>query len=382
MTYDDPCPISVRLSKMARKPKYRRHTVRDLGFVEYQGKRLYFPGSYKSAESLRAYRDFLLKNVLVAHFTATPDAATLTVGDLVKMYQAWADRNYQPGPRSEAGNVKAALAHIKESGLLAADYLPTHLKALMERLARSKRRRSYINGTASKIKRMFKWAVSESLIPPAVSYALATVTGLRPDRSPAVESTPRRPVPWEHVEPVVAQLSPTVGAMVLLQWHTGARPQTICQAQANQFDCSRDPWEWRPGRHKTTHLGKSLVIYCGPKAQAILKPHMGSRDYLFQPKHLNGQRAKGYRGFYDATSYRQAVDRAIERVNRDRRAEKLPEIPRWTPHQIRHTKATLVRAAYGLEAAQAVTGHATLSAAQIYAQRSSELAKQVAAESG
>lgn len=47
---------------MSKIPKYRRHSTRNKGFVEVSGKRIYFPGQYKSSESLCAYSD-LLKSI-------------------------------------------------------------------------------------------------------------------------------------------------------------------------------------------------------------------------------------------------------------------------------------------------------------------------------
>ena len=46
---------------------------------------------------------------------------------------------------------------------------------------------------------------------------------------------------------------------------------------------------------------------------------------------------------------------------------------RWHPNQLRHTAATLIRARFGLEAAQAVLGHASADMTQVYAER--DLAK-------
>jgi integrase len=54
----------------------------------------------------------------------------------------------------------------------------------------------------------------------------------------------------------------------------------------------------------------------------------------------------------------------------------------WHPHQVRHASATTIRKAFGLEAAQSVLGHATLAAAQIYAEKSNDTAREVAAAMG
>ena len=355
-----------------RKPKYRKHAKRDRAIIEFRGKRHYLPGAYKSPESLKAYREFLVRNDLIGH-TENEGQPRHVVG-LINRFMAWAEDTYPLGTRSEYMNCKMALnKHLLglDGATLVTDYSPARLRALQQHLARAKKSRGYVNAVVARVRRMFKWAVSEGLCPPAIYFALATVPGLRRGRSAATESKPREPVSWEHVAATLPELSPTVAAMVLLQWHTGVRSQSVCLAKPEQFDTTVQPWEWLP-RHKTESQGKSLVVYVGPQAQAVVRPFMESRTYLFQPLHLNGKRAKGFRSFYDSVSYLRAVSRACDRAG----------IPRWTPHALRHAKATRVRAAYGLEAAQATTGHATLSAAQIYAQRASELARRVAQETG
>ena len=75
---------------------------------------------------------------------------------------------------------------------------------------------------------------------------------------------------------------------------------------------------------------------------------------------------------YNGRSYRQAIIRACRKA----------EIPAWTPLQLRHTAATIVRARYGLEAAQTVLGHAKADVTQIYAERDLARAHSVMAEIG
>jgi integrase len=55
---------------------------------------------------------------------------------------------------------------------------------------------------------------------------------------------------------------------------------------------------------------------------------------------------------------------------------------RWSPLQLRHTFATLIRARYGLEATSNVLGHAKADVTQIYAERDLAQARQIAAEVG
>ena len=54
----------------------------------------------------------------------------------------------------------------------------------------------------------------------------------------------------------------------------------------------------------------------------------------------------------------------------------------WAPNQLRHTHGTEVRRLFGLEAAQAVLGHARADVTQVYAERNLTLAVRVAAELG
>lgn len=368
----------------SKLPKYRRHSLRDRAFIQVDGKRRYLPGPYKSPESLRAYRDHLqsIKPCLDA-----PSKATITVAVLAGKFQTWADVNYPPTGRSERSNVQAALKPLValHGSLPAASITPSHLKAIQQHLAALGLTRGYINATCARIKRAFRWAAAEELIPPAVPQALWMVPWLRAGRSTAKESRPRCPVTLEQVAAVLPELSPTVATMVRLQWLTGARSQSICQARAHQFDTSKSPWEWRP-IHKTQSRGHDLVIYLGPQAQEILKPLLldaAPAEYLFSPKHsLTGRPAKGYRSFYDSVSYLRAIRRAQDRVNAQRAEAGLDPLPRWTPHQIRHARATAVRAKYGLEAAQATLGHQTLSAAQIYAARLDAAAREIATAEG
>ena len=65
-----------------------------------------------------------------------------------------------------------------------------------------------------------------------------------------------------------------------------------------------------------------------------------------------------------------------------REACKTAGIPHWSPHRLRHTRATYLRKKYGLEAAKVVLGEKTLVATQVYAEQDMEKAIEVMAEIG
>jgi integrase len=54
----------------------------------------------------------------------------------------------------------------------------------------------------------------------------------------------------------------------------------------------------------------------------------------------------------------------------------------WHPHQLRHNAGTLLRKNFGVEAAQVILGHATLSVTEIYAEKNVAQAMKIMAEVG
>jgi integrase len=382
------CPI---VSAM-RIPKYRKHTTRNLGFVEWKGRRRYFGGAWNSTVSRDEYLAFIRDN-------CGDDAAKsvkkrpFTVAELVVRFLIHARGYYSPNPRGTYANFYYALTPFSDAHgkLLAAVYGPLRLKEYRQTLIAADQARSYINDQIRRIKKCFKWGVSEELIDVNVWMGLSTVPELLAGRSKARDTAAREPVPFEYATAILHELSPTVAAMLLFQWFVGARSDSICHAMPRQFTLDGDLLLWRP-KHKTQHLGKTVVLPIGPQARAIIAPFISAaptpEHFIFSPrKHRHNGKAKER---YNSTSYRQAVQRAIMRVNRRRAKEDAgkPEdqrrkpYPKWSPHQIRHARGHAVRETFGIEAVQAVLGHSTLSAAELYSAARLELAKKVARETG
>jgi integrase len=190
-----------------------------------------------------------------------------------------------------------------------------------------------------------------------------------------------------------------VAAMVRLQFLTGCRTEEVLAMRGCDLTPGEPNWEYRPGHHKSEWRDKDRVIPVGPRAQEIVKEFLKAdiQSYLFSPQdvvaELHGHRARQrkskptpserarrtpgipgqkHRLFYDRRSYRQAIVRACRKAG----------VPEWTPLQLRHTAATVVRARYGLEAAQVVLGHARADVTQVYAERDLTKAHAVMAEIG
>src|SRR5205823_5976804 len=102
-----------------------------------------------------------------------------------------------------------------------------------------------------RVKRVFKWAVAEELVPPSVHQALAAVTGLQRGRTPARESEPVSPVDDARVTAVLPFLNRHVRGLIEFQRLTGCRPGEACQVRQCDIDTSGPVWFFRPVQHKT-----------------------------------------------------------------------------------------------------------------------------------
>lgn len=104
----------------------------------------------------------------------------------------------------------------------------------------------YVNKQIRRVKLVFKWAVAEELIPPAVYQSLQAVQGLKSGRCEVRESDPIKPVPQCYVDAIEPYVSAQVWALVQLQLLTGARAGELvlnqCQAfrgRAHLAECMR-----------------------------------------------------------------------------------------------------------------------------------------------
>jgi integrase len=148
---------------------------------------------------------------------------------------------------------------------------PLALKAIRQKMIEKGLCRAYINRQVNRVRRMFRWAVSEELLPADAYHGLQSVEGLRKGKSKAREKEPVKPVPEEVFQRVLPFLPPPVRALAELQWHTGMRPGEVLSMRISDLDVSGKTWTYTPRAHKTQHHGYQRVIHLGPRAQEILK---------------------------------------------------------------------------------------------------------------
>lgn len=389
-------------------PRYRRQKSRhgDRAFVELGGRRVYL-GPHDSPESRREY-DRVLAEWLESGRRPEPTGERITIVQLLHGFWEHAVRHYrQPDgtPSQELANYKAVLSLLRH---LYADhpveeFTPRALKATRRRMIQKGWSRRSINRQVVRIRSIFKWGVSEGLVPVDVHAALTTVTGLQAGRTEAHEKAPIRPVEQDQIEAVIPHLPPVVADMVRIQLLTGMRPTETCTMRPADIDTRADVWIYRPQRHKTLHRGRQRVICIGPKGQDVLRPYITDRpagSYLFSPAEgerrrrslLHAQRVtpascgngvganrkpqpkRSPRERYDKNSYAQAVARGCAKAfpapssMRGNERDAWNRAHRWTPNQLRHTTATSLRDRFGLEAAQIILGHARADVTQLYAE--------------
>jgi integrase len=265
-------------------PSLRHHKARGLAVVTLGGKDFYC-GKFGSPESRREYDRVVGEWLAAGRLQTTHGAGQLTVAELLLRYMEFAEGYYLP-PSREIEGIKLALRPLKDkyAHTRAADFGPLALRAVRESWIRAGLARRHINSRVGKIRRLVKFAVSHELVPPSVLDGLRAVEPLTYGHTAARESEPRNAVPEHVFLATLPHLSPTVRAMLVLLWWTGARPSEICSMRAADIDRSNKTWIYRPTAHKNTHRGHERRIYLGPNAQRVLTPWLrnDSGDFLFR----------------------------------------------------------------------------------------------------
>jgi integrase len=321
----------------------------------------------------------------------------LSIDDLIARFWIHAETYYQRDgqPTGELDNIRYALRPLHQlfGDYVAKKFGPQDLKLVQHEMISQGLCRNVINRRLCKIKRVFKWAVSEGLLPVRVYSALATVEGLKKYRTAARETAPIRAVSDEVIEQTLPFLPSVIQDMVRIQRLTGCRPGELCDMRPQDVDCSNQPWSYRPAHHKTDHLEQSREVLIGPRAAAILAKYLDRPQggYCFSPAESEQQRKAAMRARRKSKVQPSQVDRSRPNPQRKpgshyarqaylraiRRACEKAGIPPWSPNRLRHTAATKIAGDFNLQIAQTVLGHKRPDATLIYAEQQFEQAKSV-----
>ena len=333
-------------------PKLCYHKGTRRFFIDYQGSWRYWPTGTSKAIAQADY-DSMRESYEASGTFAMPQKdrrAGRTVDTLIDAYLKHCDV-YYANSKATVGNIERALTPLHERfGRRPIEaFGPRLLREVRDDMVQKKLSRKVINTRVQSIVRMFKWAVAEELATPAIFEALRTVEGLRAGRTNAHEGPGRKPVPWEHVEPVLAHVSREVAAMLVIQSASGARPGEVVQMRLADLDRTGKVWTYKPRHHKTQYLGKMRMIPLFTEAQEALEPFVkrvppldpeelifspvraeaersvhrrASRQTKVQPSQLArearppSERERPPRAAYDSNTYARAVRRGIEATNK------------------------------------------------------------------
>ena len=275
-------------------------------------------------------------------------------------------------------------------------------------IASGRHSRQYINQIIKDLRRVFRLAELEELVPPGTYANLQSLPPLRKKKRdrPLRETVTQKDVrvPDDVIDAVVKTLSesrqPVVADMVRLQRLLGCRPTELCQMKPHEIDRTDAVWIYQPTDHKTDWLDEERAIAIGPRAQEILSKYLLRDEVTWCFESKPGQ-------CYTEDSYRNAVKRAGERTfampDRWRRHDgesaevwklrlqkngQRNAMERWrkrhhfTPNLLRHCRGTEVRQQFGLEHAAATLGHKDIETTKVYAVRDAKLAVEAASRTG
>ncbi|WP_339687107.1 site-specific integrase [Gimesia maris] len=388
------------LSKPAKIPSYCKHKASGQAVVHIKGKSHYL-GLYGSPESHSKYHQLIAENFgeKRVECSARGRGSDLTVVELIAAYWNHAKSYYVKNgePTSEQYSLKLAFRPLKKlyGHSLVSDFGPLSLEIVRDEMIEAGITRSRINQHVGRIRRMFKWGVAKEMLPVEIYQSLMSLDGLKKGRSSAIESKAVKSVAWSIVKKTLPYLPAQIQAMVRIQMLLGCRPSEIAQLRpCDVFDRDQEVWVYEPESHKSEHRDLDRKIFIGRRAQILLKKWLSrdSEKYCFSPKESREQydyersqnrrtphtpssrsrrrkkRCKKQPGEkYTTLSYGRAIRNACRKAG----------VESWSPHQLRHTRATIIRKKHGLEASQVVMGHSKADVTQIYAERNYELAKEV-----
>jgi integrase len=354
-----------------RVPKYRLHKASGQAAVVFSGVWRYL-GPYDSPESHALY------NKLVAEWVANGGRAPaearpdLTVLEVLAAYLRHAAAVVG---RSQMNRIKRALRPARElyGAAPAAEFKGKALKACRAVMVGWGYNRRHVNHLTGCLKKCWRWALSEELVPAEAAQSVLAVAGLRKGETSAPEPGEVGPAGLEAFEATLPYLPPVVADMARVQLLAGMRPGEVVRLKGDEIDRAADDlWVWRPGEHKTAWRGHKRQVFLGPKAIEIVRPYLERvGGYVFVPPAGGmGRPSKGDR--YRGNSYSRIVKVACGRAGAEP----------WTPLSLRHLAATRIVEKYGWEIGRIYLGHRSISTTRVYAVDGLERVTQAVREMG
>lgn len=370
-----------------RVPGYRRHKASGQAVVTFAGRDFYL-GPHGSPESKAEYRrltaEYLASGAMLpprrtARTTERNDS--LSVEQLARAFLRHLEMKHEASwIANNLPRYRSAMAPVREiyEASAAADFSPLKLQAVRSHMIEAGSiSRKVINQRVSFIRRMFRWAVAQELVPRDLAHALDAVENLKVGEFGTREGRIVSPVEESVVWDTLPFMASPAAALVELLWWTGARPAELVGLRPCDIDRSGKLWTFDLSSHKTIRHGCRRSILFGPRAQAVLNrflnrvpkpdparpifspaqamaeisqrrrrqrtspitPSQGARRPKTRPLRKAGEQ-------YSASSLRRAVERAVDAANaarlRDCMTESLQQVTTLADSKrVRHAIAML-----------------------------------------
>jgi integrase len=187
-----------------------------------------FPGKFGSPESVAAYHRWLSRYLATGEVRAADAERLVSVGELVLAFlEQVVERRYikHGQPTSEQRSYRTALGVVVRGHCdrPACDFSPVDLKRCRDEFVKSGITRVRCNQHVQRIRRCWRWGVSEGMVPAICWQALQSVEGLRHGEG-GVESGRVLPVSEVLIAAVEPFVSSCVWAAIQFQCWTGCRP--------------------------------------------------------------------------------------------------------------------------------------------------------------
>lgn len=333
VTAMDPPPLRRRAGDHDRQSQARiRVTVNGRQYTRYFG-------VWGAESTRRAYSQFCRDWVSLGPLAALQVEVT-HLCELVELYLEFVSREYRKRGKhsSEYHAQRSAMRRLVEieGDRPVSQFGVDQFRGYQRHLAERRYARKTIRDHSNRVLQLVRFGAERGLVSGEQWDRLRAARRIRRGAGLGVATAKRKPVPAEQIEAVFPHLHrdkrvrEMLETMIRVQLLAGLRPREICVLRGAEIDraCGEE-WKYTvdPKWNKLDHLELEQVYYFGPKVRALLGPLLdaaGPDEYLFR---LPGKTAPVERLWYC---------RSITR------ACKLAGVPHWTPHRLRHNKATAV----------------------------------------
>ena len=290
-------------------PKYLKNsatradgTVDEYAYTRVDGRRISL-GRYGDPEGYQRWKR-LLNEWLAAHdLDQAIEPSRVTVADLA---DRWLDseRSRMDSARISRKTYAAACyaaeaAVLEHAGSLATTFGPKALKSVQARLVRTPCKtirgryrnaqkpptlsRTEVNRRVNGIRQMFRWGVSEELVPPATLASLRSVSGLRAGEGR--DNPARKPADPAAVRALAAELRARghhghASVLEILRW-TGCRPEEVCSLTAADVRQASTGLELHIRNHKTRKsTNADRIIPLNDRAESLVNDAIAERSAI------------------------------------------------------------------------------------------------------